>query len=92
MPRVGTPSRRNPAIEAALAEWDAYEDRSAWRRSSKGNLWRKWKDVTASVFYRNRRYHWSIAGEDDVEYSQATYGDEEEAMTALGEAIGVGGT
>lgn len=76
-------------VAAALATWREFEDMAAWQRSAKGNLWRRWDEVTVTIFYRDRRYRWSIADGEEVQYSRATYGDEEEAMTALGEALGL---
>jgi hypothetical protein len=76
-------------VKEALSLWAQFEDVAAWRRSAKGNLWRRWDECTVSVFYRDRRYHWSIADGEDVTFSHATYGDEEEALTALGEAMGL---
>jgi hypothetical protein len=90
MPKIGQPPRRDYKLEAALAELEAFEDLSAWRLSQKGNLCRDWNDLTVSLFYKNHRYHWSMARDDDVEYSEETYGDLKEAMAGLGKALGVG--
>ena len=92
MPKIPTatiPSRKE--VEAALAQLAEFENLTAWRRSARGNLWRKWNDMTVTIFYRGRRYHWSIAAGQDVEvsYSPGSYGDEEEAMSALSEALGL---
>ena len=77
-------------MEAALAAVSEFEDLANWQRSRKGNLWRKWEGLTVTVFYRLRRYHWSIADEEGPRFSQGSYSGEAEAITALREALGVG--
>ena len=64
---------------------DELTDPSAWKRSRKGNLWRKWEEMTLSVFYRQDRdsYAWSIARGGDLQFSQPDFESEEEAMDAL---------
>lgn len=90
MPPIPERMKRKREVEAALARWEAFERPSAWRRSRRGNLWRTWGDLTVSIFYHaDARYHWSVADSDGPRYSSCGYATEEEAMTALGEAIGL---
>ena len=84
------PRSRDREIADAMAAIEAFENPAAWRRSSKGNLWRTWEDRTVTIFYRNRRYHWSIADEEGPQFSTGSYGDEADAMSGLGEVLGVG--
>lgn len=89
MPRALT--KRDPLIEAALAEWARFEEPAAWRVSKRGNLWREWDGVTLTIFRHGCRYRWSIADEEyGPRFSDQDYTTEEAAMVALGEAIGVG--
>ena len=89
MPRINrTP---DPLIEDALAEWAEFESPSAWKRSRKGNLWRRWNGLNVTVFKRDDGYFgWSIANEEGPRYSPGRFETEGEAMNALGSNLGVG--
>lgn len=80
----------DPALEAVLARWAEFEEPSAWRRSPKGNLWRHWEGATVSIYRRRDGFGWCIADEDGPRYSQRAYETEADAITAAGEALGVG--
>lgn len=90
MPKVDCSTRRDREVAYAIAAWADFENLTTWRRSRKGNLWREWDGLTVSIFYRNRRYHWSIADGEETRFSKGMYADEQEAMDALGEVLGVG--
>jgi len=68
-----------------------------FRRSARGNLWRRWgDDLIVSVFSRERnyklRYAWCIAGpDDDRRFSPCDYAGEGDALDALADALGIGG-
>lgn len=56
-----------------------------WRRSGKGNLWRKRNDLTLSVFGYRDAYKWCVSsGEEDQTFSPHLYDSEEDALEALG--------
>jgi hypothetical protein len=76
-------------IDSAMDAWEEFEDR--WKRSRKGNLWKHWDGLTLTVFRREGDgwFAWSIADADGPRFSQAAYRTEEEALTALGETLGV---
>jgi hypothetical protein len=67
----------------------ALEDFAAgFRPSRKGNLWRRWGDVTLTVFRRRCGYGWAIAEAGGlVTYSGGTWPTEEEALAGLWEAL-----
>jgi hypothetical protein len=89
MPKV--PTRRDPAIAVALAAWEEFEEPAAWRRSKRGNLWRLWGGLTVTVFERDDGYWgWCIADDEGQRYSRTGFEEAAHAMTALGEALGVG--
>ena len=88
MPKIDEPSRRDLEVETALA---AFEEPTAWKRSKKGNLWRKWDDVTLTIFKRpGKCFGWCIVDGDDQQYSPDKFESEEDAMSALGYELGIG--
>ena len=40
MPKSRQRIRRDPVIEASVAEWKEFESPTTWKRSKKGNRWR----------------------------------------------------
>lgn len=78
-------------LEAALAEWAEFEDRSAWHQSKRGNPWRRWGDSIITIFRRRGKYAWCISGDDEEpEYSHEEYETLCDAISGVGHAIGVG--
>jgi hypothetical protein len=72
---------RRAAI-AAEAEIDRFLDATAWRRSSKGNLYREWYGRLVTLFatrYGGHRWVVSGAGEPSA-FSEQTYRTENDAM------------
>jgi hypothetical protein len=89
MPKVIKPN--DPEVEAALAEWAQFENRTNWHSTHKGNLTRQWDGSTLTVFMkRNRRFAWSSNYEDEVRYSANTFETVEEAIESLGWELCVG--
>jgi hypothetical protein len=92
MPKIGQRSR-DREMRLLLALQDDFEDRTKWRRSAKGNLWREWEDKVVTIFYRVPRYgnpggySWSISDDDDVLYSDSAYETVEDAMCDLWDAV-----
>ena len=84
--------KRDPVIEAALAERQEFTDGRNWQRSRKGNLWRTWEGLTVTIYYRQGRYRYSISNDllPELRFSEASYGDEQEAIEALADELGVG--
>jgi hypothetical protein len=62
---------------------------ACFRRSKRGNLWRKWEGLSVTVFRRpgGGWYGWSIANEDGPRFSPGGYPDEERALEALWDAL-----
>lgn len=55
-----------------------------WQRSKKGNLWRKWRGLTVTIFRGpSGLYRWCIADSDGCRYSQHEYRSEQKAKDAL---------
>ena len=80
---------RDPFIEHIVEMREEFE--AGFERSRKGNLWRHWDGKTVSVFKRRDGYFgWSIADEDAPRFSSRGYEDEEIAVGALAEELGVG--
>jgi hypothetical protein len=77
MPRIPQPTR-----EAVLRKQFA----AGFRRSRRGNIWRKYDESTVTVFKRDdERFGWCISrSEDDVEFSPDDYASEEEAVDSVG--------
>ena len=70
--------------------WDAFHEPAAWKRSSKGNLWRNWAGKTVSVFARDDNFFgYCIADMDGKRFSQGALETEEEAVESLGFALGL---
>lgn len=76
-------------VDAVLAAWAEYE--AGFRRSRRGNLWRTWDGRTTTVFARSDdRYGWCIADGSETRYSPHGFENEDDALMALGEELGVG--
>jgi hypothetical protein len=90
MPRVGEKTYRERQAELAQEEINAFMEPTAWKRSSKKNLWRAWDGVTVTIFQRKGIYQWCIAGAEEPQYSSEGYEAEDDAMIAAGAWIGVG--
>ena len=86
MPRVGE-AYRGQLLDAALAEREAFLDPSQWRKSQRGNWWRKWEGRVVTIFARYGGWRWCIAGSDDdlipAQFSRQGYGSVEAAQAAL---------
>ena len=92
MPKIGKTKRKRRVDEAAelrMANWEEFSAASAWRRASRGNLWREWEGETITVFERPAgSFNWSVADEDGPRYSREVFDDEDDAMMALCEEVG----
>ncbi len=89
MKKVKIKRTRDPELEARIAEFEAFADPAAWRRSRKGNLWRHYEGVTVSIFTRRDDMPgWSIADADGTRFSHGGFFDEEEAMGDLADELG----
>jgi hypothetical protein len=61
--------------------WTEY--RTGFRRSHKGNLWRPLPDGrTVTIFKRDGRFAWCIAGLSGPRFSTCKYSTEEQAVAA----------
>jgi len=78
---------RDRAVEQALEILNEFKDCAAWQRSKKGNLWRKWDNLTLTVFRRGSCYAWSMADGDEVTYSPRSYPNAEQALDGLASAL-----
>jgi hypothetical protein len=68
-----------------------FEEPDAWRRSNKGNLWRVWNELTVTIFrHRDGGFAWCIVdAEGEKRFSKKSFEDEEWAMGALADAVGL---
>ena len=75
------------SVLAASAEFKA-----AFKRSHRGNLWRRYEGRTLTVFKRegDGRYAWSIADENGPRFSRESFETEEDALGNLAFAVGIG--
>ena len=101
MPKI---PNRQPADEPRAMSDEEYADHltaarevfcdpAAWKPSRRkpGNVWRHWDGITLTVFRRDDGYYgWCIADEFDKRYSRIGYEDQDAAMGALSEELGVG--
>ncbi len=81
--------RAKAEVEEALEVWRDFERPSMWQRSRKGNLWREWDGVTLTIYRRGRFFKYCVADGDNKRYSARAYKTEKEAMTELGELLGL---
>jgi hypothetical protein len=95
MPRISESARPAPQplspADAYAATWNRFE--SGFQRSSKGNLWCVWEGRRVGIYKRGEdQFGWYMSDEEEVlpNYSPNLFGSEEEAISALGEALGVG--
>lgn len=84
------PKLRALKMKAALARWEEFEDRRNWSRTVTGNLTRVYQGRRVTVFGpRDDTFGWCISSTvEEVEFGER-YDSVEEAMTALGEALGL---
>ena len=77
-------------VNATLKRWREFESLKHWRRTERGNLTRRYDGRRVTVFQqKDELYGWCISSTvDEVECSEG-YDSEEDAMTGLGEALGV---
>jgi hypothetical protein len=74
--------------------WTEEEFAAGFKRSKRGNLWRRWADrdggeLTLTVFPRRGGYFaYAIADEDGPAFSPRCYETEEEAIEALWRELG----
>src|SRR4051812_13060872 len=91
MPRIGKAARNREAehVEAVLAA--RAEFAAGFRRSRKGNLTREWEGLRLTIFRRKGDgcFGWSVADEEGPRFSPGGYETEEEALLALGFAMGI---
>ena len=81
MPRARTSDPKSEHVEAMLVARAEFE--AGFKRSKKGNLWRRWAELTLCVFKRGDGYAWSIADSEGVRFSVGTYESEAEAIGGL---------
>jgi hypothetical protein len=81
MPKVGsTPANTGTLQRLGFA--------SGFRRSAKGNLWRKWGEATLTVFARrDGRYGWVVADEHGPTFGTEAFADERDAIADLWETV-----
>jgi hypothetical protein len=72
---------RQPARREPSSGLEAF--RAGFKRSTKGNLWGRWQEVTLTIFPQRHGYAWCIADEDGPAYSLGVYQTEAEAVAAL---------
>jgi hypothetical protein len=88
MPKIESAHDRE--VEALLQQRAEFE--AGFRRSRKGNLWRNFEGLTATIFRRQGDdfFGWSIAGNEGVRFSNSGYESEEDALGALWSELGAG--
>jgi hypothetical protein len=73
-----------PLLNTTCDRRTAFKSFAAWKRSSKGNLWRVWDDYTLTIFKRaDSRFGFCIVKQHDREYSVFSFDSEPEAMDTL---------
>lgn len=88
MPKIKTKQQRE--VDEALARWAEFEDPEQWTRTKRGNLTRVYDGTRVTVFKRpDEIFGWCISSSEDETTFGEGYDDESDAMTALGEALGV---
>lgn len=87
--------RTKAEVEEALKRWREFESGKNWQRSKLGNLTRIFEGRRVTVFKQkgprdeHRFYGWCISSsDDDYEFCDGYY-TQRDAMTGLGEALGV---
>ena len=82
--------RTKTEVTEALKRWREFESMKHWRRTERGNLTRRYDGRRVTVFQqKDEFYGWCISSTvDDVEFCEG-YDSEEDAMTGLGEALGL---
>ena len=84
------PTKRKREVSAALVRWAEFENRKYWTRTKWGNLTRVYDGRRVTVFGpRDETFGWCISSTvDEVEFGEG-YDSVEDAMSALGEALGL---
>ncbi len=82
--------RTKQEVSDALRRWREFEKRKHWQRTRRGNLTRRYDGRRVTVFLQtDGMYGWCISSTvDEVEFGEG-YDSEEDAVTGLGEALGV---
>jgi len=78
MPQLPTRTSSGRLLSDALAEQAAFTSRANWRTSVNGNRWRKWGNITLTIFRdrqaTRRQWCWSLRhGDGSVEYSRLKF-------------------
>lgn len=83
-------TKQQRVVNAALARWAEFANRKHWTRTKSGSLTRIYADRRVTVFGpRDDTFGWCISSTvDEVEFGER-YCSVKEAMTALGEALGL---
>lgn len=93
------PKRKSPEERIAEAR-EAFVTSHEWRRSGKGNLWRRFTDpnqgeVTLSVYpdpHDPDLYRYCVVSIGGKLFSDDAYDDEESAVYAIAEHLEIGGS
>lgn len=88
MPKIPTKQQRE--VAEALVRWAEFEDPKEWTRTKRGNLTRVYDGSRVTVFKQpDESFGWCISSNEDETTFGEGYENSEDAMTALGEALGV---
>jgi fatty acid desaturase len=79
-------SASNQLLDPALAE---LLPPPAWRKSRRGNLYRRWSNFLLIVFPRGRRYAWCIVRPGEKRFAKRSYATQAEAKAAASAEIGI---
>ncbi len=72
--------------DAQVGQW--FASPFAWDRNHKGNLWRRWKGMSLTIFKRGPWFSFCISGgKNNVTFSRRAYRTESAAMDALADAL-----
>jgi hypothetical protein len=89
MPRVGEATKvqlqRRAALELEVKR-RLFADAVFWKRSCRGNLWRKFLGVTVTIYTdkESGEYKWCISDSDGPRFSTMTFESEQDAIVSLG--------
>lgn len=86
MPRSVLKPDHDREIEAIIAARERFA--AGFRRSRRGNLWRRLDDLTLTVFRQEDRFKWSISyGDGSARFSDERFDTEEYALSSLWNAV-----
>jgi hypothetical protein len=88
MPKLADDDLEADTLEAVTAAVEEFA--AEFKRSSRGNLWRRWQGLALTVFRRRNRYAWCMSGIDTKRFSSHSFESEDDAILGLASELFVG--